>query len=161
MPYPTLNLPPTQDQSSSTSNGDTKILVQASEKNQRVYNEIRAAQRSSNLSSHVAAEAEQECSRNLLRPPETAPAMARSPTTESCASSNYSGSEDPYAASPTHESSSSAAATAGDTSRNGGRRPRGKRTGHLNPETRFITAVKRRLKLVCHTHRAKKTAVSF
>ena len=149
---PTQNLPTTPNQSSSTYNRPARILVPATEENQRIYNQIQEQIRLSR-NSHAASETQQERDSHFLRPPESAPPMARSPTTESGASSTYSGSEDPHAASPTHE-------TAAAEVRNGGRRPRGKRKGQLNPETRLNTHVKRKLKLVCEKHRVKKTSVS-
>ena len=146
---------PNQNQSStrhqsSTSRGNSKELVPATERNQAIYNQIREEQKRINLHSHV--ESQQAGDNRLLRPPD-APAMSRSVTNESYASSNYSGSEDLQATSPTQGSVTSG-------TNNGGRPPRGRRKRPLLPETRFITAVKRKLKLTCQSHRERKTAVS-
>ena len=140
---------PSQNQST-TSRGNSKQLVAANAHNQAIYNQIREEQKRLNLHSHV--ESQQAGDNRLLRPPD-APPMSRSATNESYASSNYSGSEDLHATSPTQGPATSGA-------NNSGRRSRGRRKRPLLPETRFITAVKRKLKLTCQSHREKKTAVS-
>lgn len=125
---------------SSSSHAPSRIVVEPTEENQRIYNQTKAEQSRHQVPSQTDDD--------LLCPPNAAPAMARS---ESYASSNCSGSEDP----PTPAAQESTATNNGPA-----RRQRGRRHRPLDADTRFYTALKRKLKLTCDKHRQKKTTVS-
>ncbi|OTB07338.1 hypothetical protein M426DRAFT_318023 [Hypoxylon sp. CI-4A] len=108
-----------------------RIVIDPTPENQRIYNEIRRTHERSNLQSHVA-------SQQTLQPLPTAPSV----------STIHSPIEDPET-----PSTQDAAAQDGDRPR----RPRGRRRGPLEAATRLNTALKRRFKLTCTHHRAKKT----
>ncbi|KAK7754619.1 hypothetical protein SLS62_003402 [Diatrype stigma] len=115
----------------------SRRVVEPTEENQRIYNQTKAEQTRHQVASHT--------NDDLLIPPNAGPAMTRS---ESCASSNRSGSEDP----PTPAPLEPTATNNGHT-----RRLRGRRNRPLDADTRFHTALKRKLKLTCDKHRQKKT----
>ncbi|KAI1212808.1 uncharacterized protein F4807DRAFT_450365 [Annulohypoxylon truncatum] len=108
-----------------------RIIVEPTQENQRIYNEIRQTHERTRLQTHVASQ------QNLVPPPSV-------PSN----STVHSPIDDP-------ETPSTQDITAQDTDRP--RRPRGKRRGPLKNVTRLHTALKRKLKLACPHHRAKKT----
>ncbi|KAI1451593.1 hypothetical protein F4805DRAFT_84920 [Annulohypoxylon moriforme] len=108
-----------------------RIIVEPTQENQRIYNDIRQTHERMRLQTHVASQ------QNLVPPP-SAPSI----------STVHSPIDDP-------ETPSTQDVLAHDTDRP--RRPRGKRRGPLKNDTRLHTALKRKLKLACPHHRAKKT----
>ncbi|KAI1101445.1 hypothetical protein F4804DRAFT_11512 [Jackrogersella minutella] len=124
---------PTQASRGYDSRNVPRILVEATPENQRMYNEIRHyhERERHHLETHVASQ------RNLIPPP-AAPSV----------STAHSPIDDPETPS-THEY------TTQDPDRP--RRQRGKRKGPLDPVARLNTALKRKFKLACTRHRAKKT----
>ncbi|KAI5867708.1 hypothetical protein GGS23DRAFT_190514 [Durotheca rogersii] len=108
------------------------IVVEPTPENQKAYNEIRRAHERASLQTHLA-------SQQSLRLPSTAPSVA--------------------SAAPSHsdEPGGPCAHEAMATGTNRSKKPRGKRKGPLEAQTRLRTAVKRKLKLACPHHRAKKT----
>ncbi|KAI1761991.1 hypothetical protein GGR53DRAFT_521974 [Hypoxylon sp. FL1150] len=122
-----------------------KIIVEPTPENQHVYNDIRRTHERLQLQTHLASQ------QNLV-PPSAAPSTstAQSPIDE-----------------PVTPSTQDATSTQDTTPQNQGhdhqdhqdlpRRPRGRRKGPLQSDTRLRTAVKRKLKLACPHHRAKKT----
>ncbi|KAI1370739.1 hypothetical protein F4677DRAFT_437683 [Hypoxylon crocopeplum] len=121
---------PTQAAKGCDSRSIPRIIVPPTPDNQRIYNEIRQTLERLNLQTHVASQ------QNLL-PPSSAPSISTvySPTDEPGTPSTYD-------------------ITAHDTDRP--KRPRGRRRGPLEAHTRLNTALKRKLKLACPHHRAKK-----
>ncbi|KAI1803693.1 hypothetical protein F4811DRAFT_323373 [Daldinia bambusicola] len=108
-----------------------RIIVEPTPENQRIYNEIRQTHERMRLQTHVASQ------HNLL-PPQAAPSITstiHSPTDEpgtpSVQDGTTQGTDQP-------------------------RRQRGRRKGPLDSRTRLNTALKRKLKLACPHHRAKK-----
>ncbi|KAI1080483.1 hypothetical protein F5B20DRAFT_99316 [Whalleya microplaca] len=121
-----------------------RILVEPTPENQNVYNQIRREHQYYQQQTDVANQ------RNLLALPQAAPPMSRSTTNESYGSENTIHSHLDHSGVPSPQ----------DTATNGAgqpRRPRGRRKGPLAAKTRLNTAVKRKLKLTCLTHKAKKT----
>ncbi|KAH9905337.1 hypothetical protein F4778DRAFT_703450 [Xylariomycetidae sp. FL2044] len=120
----------------------TKIIVPATPDNQSLYNDIRQKHENSKLRNHVTQN-------NLLSP--LAVPMARSTTNDSCASRSPVQSDNgDDGLSPTLETDMKSDRLT--------KRPRGRRKGPLHKDTRIQTAVKRKLKLTCELHRAKKTS---
>ncbi|KAI2464749.1 hypothetical protein F4781DRAFT_56315 [Annulohypoxylon bovei var. microspora] len=107
-----------------------RIIVEPTQENQKIYNEIRQTHERMRLQTHVASQ------QNLVPPP-AAPSI----------STVHSPIDDP-------ETPCTQDVTTQDTDRP--RRPRGKRKGPLKNDTRLHTALKRKLKLACPRHRAKK-----
>ncbi|KAI0848167.1 hypothetical protein F5Y00DRAFT_253533 [Daldinia vernicosa] len=110
----------------------SRIIVEPTPENQRIYNDIRQTHERMRLQTHVVSQ------QNLL-PPQAAPSIGstiHSPTDEPGTPSTQD-------------------ATTQDTDRS--RRQRGRRKGPLEARTRLNTALKRRLGLTCPHHRAKKT----
>ncbi|KAI0886066.1 uncharacterized protein GGS22DRAFT_159768 [Annulohypoxylon maeteangense] len=107
-----------------------RIIVEPTQENQRIYNDIRQTHERMRLQTHVASQ------QNPVPPPSTL-----------SVSTVHSPIDDP-------ETTSTQDVPAQDTDRP--RRPRGKRRGPLKNDTRLHTALKRKLKLACPHHRAKK-----
>ncbi|KAI1648850.1 uncharacterized protein F4817DRAFT_314486 [Daldinia loculata] len=110
----------------------SRIIVEPTPENQRIYNDIRQTLERLRLQTHVVSQ------QNLL-PPQAAPSIGstiHSPTDEPGTPSTQD-------------------VTTQDADRS--RRQRGRRRGPLNSRTRLNTALKRKLKLACPHHRAKKT----
>ncbi|KAI1392198.1 uncharacterized protein F4822DRAFT_118995 [Hypoxylon trugodes] len=107
-----------------------RIIVEPTAENQRIYNEIRQTHERTRLQTHVASQ------QNLLPNP-AAPSV----------STAHSPIDDP-------ETPSTQDLTAQERERH--RKPRGRRRGPLKDNTRLNTALKRKLKLACPHHRAKK-----
>ncbi|KAI8966370.1 hypothetical protein F5Y11DRAFT_153851 [Daldinia sp. FL1419] len=108
-----------------------RIVVEPTPENQRIYNEIRQTLERMRLQTHVASQ------QNLLTP-HAAPSISstiHSPTDE-----------------PGTPSTQDVATQDADRPR----RQRGRRRGPLDSNTRLNTALKRKLKLACPHHRAKK-----
>ncbi|KAI0384556.1 hypothetical protein F5Y04DRAFT_232077 [Hypomontagnella monticulosa] len=107
-----------------------RIVVAPTLENQRIYNEIRQTHERMRLQTHVASQ------QNLI-PPSAAPSVStiHSPVDEPGSPST----QDPA----TQDGSQT-------------KRPRGRRRGPLEAATRLKTALKRKLKLACPNHRAKK-----
>ncbi|KAI1474652.1 hypothetical protein F4774DRAFT_399906 [Daldinia eschscholtzii] len=110
---------------------NSRYIVEPTPENQKIYNEIRQTHERMRLQTHVASQ------HNLL-PHQTAPSITstiHSPTDEPGTPSVQDG-------------------TTQGTDRP--RRQRGRRRGPLDSNTRLNTALKRKLKLACPHHRAKK-----
>ncbi|XXH05789.1 hypothetical protein Hte_012227 [Hypoxylon texense] len=114
----------------SDSRSAPRIIVEPTPENQQIYNEIRQTHERLRLQTHLA-------SQQNLQPSSAAPSIstAHSPIDEPVTSSTQD---------PTSQDIDNA------------RRPRGRRKGPLQAETRLKTAVKRKLKLACPHHRVKK-----
>ncbi|KAI0838075.1 hypothetical protein F5Y06DRAFT_60935 [Hypoxylon sp. FL0890] len=108
-----------------------RIIVEPTPENQRIYNDIRQTHERLQLQTHVASQ------QNLLPPP-SAPSVStvQSPTDEL---------ETPHTLDVATQDTDPP------------RRQRGRRRGPLEATTRLHTALKRKLKLACPRHRAKKT----
>ncbi|ETS84791.1 hypothetical protein PFICI_02816 [Pestalotiopsis fici W106-1] len=124
-----------------------KIPVEASPKNQSIYNSIRddeeRHQKQRHLQQHVIAE-------DFLCPPDTlAPPMARSITNDSQISAS---SLSPASMTEPQECNIPVIEVSPTTKR----RPRGRRAGPLGAEKRYKTAIKRKLGLVCDRCKQKK-----
>ncbi|KAI1339239.1 hypothetical protein F5Y15DRAFT_82278 [Xylariaceae sp. FL0016] len=121
-----------------------RIIVEPTNESQAIYNSIRQEADRLNLQTYVTR-------RNNLLPPPGAPPMSRSTTSESRDDRSPVPSHADHTEAPWH--SEPAVATKAD-----GKRPRGKRKGPLDLKTRTNTALKRKLRLTCPRHRAKKTS---
>ncbi|KAI1771650.1 hypothetical protein F4818DRAFT_444978 [Hypoxylon cercidicola] len=108
-----------------------RIIVEPTPDYQHIYNDIRQTQERQRLQMHLA------CQQNLLPPPSA-------PST----STIHSPTDEPVTPSTQEPTSQDADLP---------RRPRGRRRGPLPADTRWNTHVKRKLKLTCPHHRAKKT----
>ncbi|KAI6089354.1 hypothetical protein F4821DRAFT_257147 [Hypoxylon rubiginosum] len=126
-----------QSRGSDSRSFPTKIIVEPTPDNQHVYNEIRQTHERLRLQTHLASQ------QNLV-PPSAAPSIStahspidepRTPSTQDATPQDQDHQDHPDL----------------------GRRPRGRRRGPLQSDTRLKTAVKRKLKLACPHHRAKKT----
>ena len=126
-------------------NNPPRIIVDPSPQNQTIYNQVRLAQDRQN--EQTAAY------NNSLQPQAGSQSMSCSPSTDSYASRSISHS--PINEPETHRIDSTLVHTATEL-----RRPRGRRKGPLDPETRKNTALKRKLKTTCKFHREKKTKVT-
>ncbi|KAI0012016.1 hypothetical protein F4779DRAFT_614968 [Xylariaceae sp. FL0662B] len=118
------------------------IIVEPTPENQKIYNQIRQEHQLCRLQTDAATQ------HNLLPPP-AAPSMSRSTTNESYGSQSTIHSHVDRSGTPSPQDTA--------TNRAGQpKRPRGRRKGPLDANTRLNTAVKRKLRLACPRHRAKK-----
>ncbi|OTA95437.1 hypothetical protein M434DRAFT_209576 [Hypoxylon sp. CO27-5] len=122
---------PTQPSRGHEPRNTHRIIVEPTPENQRIYNEIRQTHERLHLQTHVASQ------QNLL-PPQSAPSV----------STVYS---------PTYELDTPPTLDASTQDTDPPKRPRGRRRGPLEATTRLHTALKRKLRLACPRHRAKKT----
>ncbi|KAI2634703.1 hypothetical protein GGS26DRAFT_520267 [Hypomontagnella submonticulosa] len=109
-----------------------RIIVPPTPENQRIYNDIRQTHERMRLQTHVTSQ------QNLL-PPSAAPSVSTSTIH-----------------SPIDEPGSPSTQDPATQDANQTKRPRGRRKGPLEASTRLRTALKRKLKLACPHHRAKK-----
>ncbi|KAI0476447.1 hypothetical protein GGR56DRAFT_471449 [Xylariaceae sp. FL0804] len=121
-----------------------RIILASNPKLQEAYNRIRQEADRHDQSIREAA-------KSKLLPAPSAVSMSRSTTNESYSSRSpthsHAGELEPQT--PQDPPAESAAKP---------KRPRGKRKGPLNHETRIYTNVKRKLRLACEQHRSKKTS---
>ncbi|KAI0162236.1 hypothetical protein GGR57DRAFT_315833 [Xylariaceae sp. FL1272] len=119
------------------------ILIEPTAQHQQFYNQARREADKCRLEFHVAQQ------NNLAIPPR-AEAIARSPTSDSHPSPSTG---------PSHAGDSDSPFSPASTSESARSKPhRGRRRGPLDLETRVKTAFKRRFKLTCDFHRAKRTS---
>ncbi|KAI2619699.1 hypothetical protein GGR54DRAFT_640023 [Hypoxylon sp. NC1633] len=112
------------------SRDSNRIIVQPTDEYQKVYNEIRQTYERQHLQTHIA-------SQKSLLPPSAAPSVSTVHSPVDDLGTPFS--HDTTAQDPDQQ-----------------KRPRGRRKGPLEAQTRLNTAVKRKLKLTCQPHRAKK-----
>ncbi|KAI1417171.1 hypothetical protein F5Y13DRAFT_81292 [Hypoxylon sp. FL1857] len=122
---------PTQPSRGHEPRNTHRIIVEPTPENQRIYNEIRQTHERLHLQTHVASQ------HNLLPPP-SAPSVST-------------------VHSPTDELETPPTLDAATQDIEPPKRPRGRRRGPLEASTRLHTALKRKLRLACPRHRAKKT----
>lgn len=145
-----LSVPSKARKSRTHAQDPPRIIVEPSLETQAIYNQIREDEarhhKQHRLQQHVSSE-------DRLHPPDPrAPAMARSVTNESHISESLS----PISTTDLPDDPSLPAVALSPTS---GKRPRGRRAGPLKAETRYKTAIKRKLGLVCDRCKVKKVVV--
>ncbi|KAL7621211.1 hypothetical protein AAE478_008528 [Parahypoxylon ruwenzoriense] len=123
---------PAQQSRFSDSHNVPRIIVEPTPDKQNAYNEIRQAHERSSLQAHVASQ-------------QTPRHSSAAPSVISTAHSHA----DDLGTPTSHDTAPKCT--------DGSKKPRGRRKGPLDAETRLRTAVKRRLKLACPHHRVKKT----